>query len=160
MRRRRIAWILIFIVDLAYIAWGGAAAAWPDHLLGPGGKAILPAGYEGYSGGSWAQLAADSPLTAGYTTLLWRMYGVYCVLFGLMGSVITVTAFRRGDRWAWWVLLVGNTVALVSAMTYDRTVNAIGPFELTEYLGLALVWLAFALTAPFLAAERHLRPTG
>ena len=69
--------------------------------------------------------------------MLFRMYGVYNVLFGLLGSAIAVTAFRRGERWAWWALLVGNTVALVSAMTYDKTVNAIGPFELTEYLGLA-----------------------
>ena len=56
-RRRRVAFILILIVDVGYIAWGAAAAASPDHLLGPGGKAILPAGYEGYSGGSWSELA-------------------------------------------------------------------------------------------------------
>jgi hypothetical protein len=77
---------------------------------------------------------------AGYMTLLFRMYGLYCLLFGLMGSVVAVTACRRGARWAWWVLLVGNTVALLSAMTYDMSVSAIDPFELTEYLGLALVW--------------------
>lgn len=159
MRRRQIAWILILIVDVAYIVWGAAAAAWPDHLLGPDGKAILSAGYEGYSGGSWSHLSAASPLNAGYMTVLWRMYGIYCVLFGLMGSAITVTAFRRGERWAWWALLVGNTIALVSAMTYDKTVNAIGPFELTEYLGLILVWGAFAITAPFLTVERAVRTT-
>ena len=56
-RRRRVALILILIVDVGYIAWGAGAAATPDHLLGPGGKAILPAGYEGYSGGSWSDLA-------------------------------------------------------------------------------------------------------
>jgi hypothetical protein len=77
-----------------------------------------------------------------------------------MGSAITLTAFRRGEPWAWWALLVGNTIALLSAMTYDKTVNAIGPFELTEYLGLALVWGALALTAPFLSAERTVRLTG
>ena len=92
-------------------------------------------------------------------TLLFRMYGLYCVLFGFMGSVIAITAFRRGERWAWWVLLVGNTVALLSAMTYDMTVSAIGPFELTEYLGLALVWGALAVTAPFRALERPVRAT-
>jgi len=58
-----------------------------------------------------------------------------------MASAIAVTAFRRGDRWAWWALLVGNTIALVSAIRYDWSVNAIGPFELTEYIGLAAVWL-------------------
>ena len=150
-RLQRVAWILILIVDLGCLAWGAGAAASPDHLLGPGGKAILPAGYEGYTGGSWPEVAGASPLIAGYMTLLFRMYGVYNVLFGLLTSVIAVTAFRRGEPWAWWALLVGNTVALIAAMTYDKTVHAIGPFEVTEYLGLAMVWGACAVTAPFRA---------
>ena len=158
-RLQRVAWILILIVDVGYIAWGAGAAASPNHLLGPGGKAILPAGYEGYSGGSWSELEGASPLVAEYMAVLYRMYGIYNVLFGLLGSVIAVTAFRRGERWAWWTLLVGNTVALASAMTYDKTVHAIGPFELTEYLGLALVWGALAATAPFRAAAPTVRAT-
>jgi hypothetical protein len=160
MNRRQIAWILILIVDVGYIAWGAMAALAPDGLVGPGGKAILPAGYEGFSGDSWAQLLRTSPMIAKYMIVLFRMYGIYNVLFGVMGSAIAITAFRRGDRWAWWVLLVGNTIALVSAMRYDWIVNAIGPFEITEYLGLAFVCGALALTAPFLAAERPLQRTG
>ena len=153
-RLQRVAWIIILIVDVGYIAWGGGIAVSPEHLLGPGGKGILPAGFEGYSGASWSDLAAASPLVAGYMKVLFRIYGVYCVLFGFMGSAIAVTAFRRGERWAWWTLLVSNTVALLSAMTYDKLVNAIGPFEVTEYLGLALVWGAFAITAPVRRAAR------
>lgn len=160
MKLRHIAWILILIVDVGYIAWGLGAALAPDHLVGPGGRAILPAGYEGYSGGSWSQLASASPPTTGYMTLLYRMYGAYNVLFGILTSAIAVTAFRRGEPWAWWALFVGNTVALVCAMAYDKTVSAIGPFEMTEYLGLALVWTALALTTPFRAAGRVLRATG
>ena len=160
MTRRQIAWVLILIVDVAYIAWGAGAAAAPEHLLGPGGKTILPAGYEGYAGGSWSELASTSPLIAGYMRLLFRMYGIYNILFGLMGSAIAVTAFRRGERWAWWALLVGNTVALVSAMTYDKMVNAIGPFEILEYLGLVMVWAALAITAPFRAAAQRIPATG
>ena len=154
MNLRRIAWILILVVDVGYVAWGAMAAVMPDGLLGPGGKAILPAGYEGYSDGSWSELQRTSPMTARYMIVLFRMYGIYNVVFGLMASAIAVTAFRRGDRWAWWALLVGNTIALVSAMRYDWSVNAIGPFELTEYIGLATVWAALAVTAPFLAAGR------
>lgn len=154
MTRRQVALILILIVDVGYIAWGAGAAASPEHLLGPGGKGILPAAYEGYSGESWSQLASASPHVAGYMRVLYRMYGVYCLLFGLLGSAIAVTAYRRGERWAWWALLLGNTVALVSAITMDKMVNAIGPFEVTEYIGLAIVWGALAVTAPFRAA-RH-----
>jgi hypothetical protein len=158
--RRRIAWMLILIVDVGMFAWGAMAAALPDYLLGPGGKPILAAGYEGFSGGSWAQLASTSPMTAAYIAVLFRMYGIYCALFGFLASVIAVTAFRRGDRWAWWALLLGNTVALGSAMRYDWIVKAIGPFELTEYLGLALVLGALAVTAPFLEVDRPVGATG
>jgi hypothetical protein len=153
-RRRRVAWIMILVVDVGFVAWGAMAALALEHLLGPGGRPILPAGYEGFSGGSWSELASASPTAARYMVVLFRMYGVFNVVFGLMAVAVTLTAFRRGDGWAWWALLVGNTIALVSAMTYDRTVNAIGPFELSEYLGLVLVCGALAITAPFRAAER------
>ena len=144
-RWRRIAWILIVIADVGFAAWGAMAAAFPDHLLGPHGAPILAAGYEGFSRLSWSELANTLPMAARYMEVLFRMYGVFNVLFGLMSVAIAMTAFRRGERWAWWTLLASNTVAYVSAMTYDWTVNAIGPFELTEYLGLALIYLALGL---------------
>src|SRR5438552_1408081 len=106
MKGRQVAWILILFVELGYIAWGTGAAASPEHLLGPGGKGILPAAYEGYSGGVWSELVGSSPLVAAYMTILYRMYGIYCFLFGLTASAITVTAFPRGERWAWWTLLI------------------------------------------------------
>src|SRR5262249_8063539 len=87
-----VAWVLILIVDVGYVAWGSGAAAAPDRLLGPGGKAILPARYDGYSGGSWRELAGAAPLIMEYLTLLYGMYGVYSVLFGRLGSTIVVTA--------------------------------------------------------------------
>lgn len=158
--KRTIAWILIFIVDVAYIAWGAMAGVWPDHLPGPRGIPIITAGYEGFTKSSWSELGHGSPMTARYIEVVFRMYGIYCLVFGLMGSAIAVTAFRRGDHWAWWTLLVANTIALVSAMRYDWIVNAIGPFELTEYLGLTLVYGALAITAPFLAEARALRRPG
>ncbi len=154
MTRRRVAWIVILAVDVGFVLWGAGAAAAPDGLLGPGGKAILPAAFEGFSGGSWSTLVASSPLTARYMILLYRTYGLYNVAFGLVTVAIAATAFRRGERWAWWALLAGNTITLVSAIIYDRTSNAIGPFELTEYLGLAMILGALAVTAPFLEGTR------
>lgn len=148
-RWRRVAWIVLVVADAGLLAWGAGAALIPTLLPGPGRAAILPAGYEGYTGGSWDQLVATAPDTAGYITLIFRMYGIYIVAFGLLAVVIAATSFRRGDRWAWWMLLVGNTIGYVSAMTYDQIVGAIGPFEWSEYLGLALVYGSLAVTARF-----------
>lgn len=152
-RTRSVALVLILVVDLGMVAWGVMAAAWPDHLLGPHGVPILTAGYEGFTKASWAELVATSPMTAKYIGVLFRLYGMYCVVFGLMATAVAVTAFRRGDRWAWWTLLAGNTIALGSAMTYDWIVSAIGPFELTEYLGVVAVYGALTITAPFRSSD-------
>ena len=159
-RWRSVAWLMILLTDVGFVAWGAMAAALPDYLLGPGGKPILPAGYEGFTGSSWSDLVSTAPMTAKYVGVLFRMYGIFNVVFGLMAIAITVTAFRRGEVWAWWTLLIGNTIALVSAMTYDRMANAIGPFELSEYIGLAGIYAALAVTAPFLAGRQPSRSMG
>jgi hypothetical protein len=158
-RLRHVAWLLILIADAGLLAWGAMAALAPQHLPGPGSAPILTAGYESFTGGSWAELADASPRTAAFIALLFRMYGVYIVAFGLLAIAVTATAFRRSESWAWWALLVGNTIAFGSAMTYDWTVSAIGPFEMSEYLGIAAIYGALAVTAPFLAAGRNVRST-
>jgi len=98
--RRRIAWILIVIVDAGFLVWGAMAAAFPDALSGPGGTPIVTAGYEGFTHGSWSELTRSSPLTAGYITILFRTYGLFNVAFGLTAIAVTVGPFRRGERWA------------------------------------------------------------
>ena len=109
-QRRRLAVILILITDIGIIAWGAMAALLPEHLLGPGSTPILKAEFESYTSASWSTLSGTSPAIAEFITILFRMYGTFNVVFGLMAVAITVTAFRRGDRWAWWALLVGNRI--------------------------------------------------
>jgi len=149
-RWRTFAWIAIVVSDAGFLLWGAMAALLPQYLLGPGGKPILPAGYEGFTHGSWTELVAWSPPTAAFMTMLFRLFGTLCAVFGFLAVLIAAKPFRRGERWAWWALLVGNTLAYGAPMTYDRLVHAIGPFEMTEYVGIALVYLALAVTAPFL----------
>jgi len=157
MEARRHAWIAILVVEVGFLLWGAMAAVLPEHLLGPGSRPIVIAGYEGFTKGSWSELVQTSPRIAEYITLLFRVYGAFNVAFSLPAIALTVSAFRRGDRWAWWALLLGNTIALGAAMTYDRIVNAIGPFEMAEYVGLIAVYGALAITAPFGAAGHAVR---
>jgi len=150
----RFAWILILIADAGFIAWGAMAALATDHLAGPGSTPILVAEYENFTGLSWIELKTASPKIAGFITILFRMYGTFNVVFGLLTVAITVNAFRRGERWAWWTLLVSNTIAFGSAITFDRVVNAIGIFEMSEYLGIVMIYVALFITAPFRAVPR------
>jgi len=146
---RQVAWILILLADIGLLAWACMAAIAPEHLLGPNSMPILKAEYEGFTGYPWSELITSAPKTADLLTLVFRMYGIYGVAFSLMAITVAVTAFRRGESWAWWALLVGNTITYVSAMTYDQIAHAVGPFELTEYIGLAAVYFALIVTHPW-----------
>ncbi|HXI33737.1 MAG TPA: hypothetical protein VNH63_06620 [Gemmatimonadales bacterium] len=146
-RWRRVAWIAIVVADAGWLVWGAMAALAPGHLPGPHSASIVVDGYEGFTNESWSALVATSPHAAGFIMLLFRMFGAIGVTFTGLAIAVAVTAFRRGERWAWWSLLVGNTIAFGVPMTYDRIVHAVGPFELTEYLGIAVIYAALALTA-------------
>jgi hypothetical protein len=95
---------------------------------------VASAGYEGFTHGSWAELATTAPRTAEFMELLFRMFGTGNVEFALLAMVVAAT--------------VGNTIADGAPMTYDRIVGAIGPFEMLEYVGIALIYGALAVTAP------------
>lgn len=151
---RRVALILIVLADAGLLAWGAMAAVAPERLPGPGSTLILPAEYEGVTHHSWSELTGASPLTAEFITIVFRVYGAYIVAFGLLALAIATIPFRRGESWAWWALLAGNTIAYGSAMLYDRAVGAIGPLEMSEYIGLGAIYVALAITAPFVKGRR------
>ena len=159
-RLRRLAWLVVVIGDVGLLAWGVMAALAPGHLLGPDSAPILQAEYESFTGHSWSELMAVSPKATDFMTVLFRVYGAYVAAVGLLAIMVAATAFRRGDRWAWWALLVGNTIAFGGAMIYDRIVAAIGPFEILEYVGLVLIYAALAVTVPFRAAGHAIPATG
>jgi hypothetical protein len=159
-RKMKAGLVLILITQAGMLLWGAMAALLPGQLLGPGGTPILEAEYAGFTGSTWSALTASSPATADFITVIFRMYGIFNVVFGLTTIAICLTAFRNGERWAWWTLLVSNTIAVGSAIVFDRVVNAIGMFEMLEYVGLAIVYIGLAITAPAFKNTRVVRHAG
>ena len=152
-RARHLAWLAIVVADAGLLAWGAMAALAPAC---PG--ACMTAGYESFTGQSWSDLTATSASTAAFLLLVFRVYGAFNVAVGVVAIALAAAAFRRAEAWAWWTLLLGNTIAFGSAMTYDRMVGFIGPFEMLEYVGLAAVYAALAVKVPFQARPAGRRP--
>ena len=71
-RLQPIAWLIILIADAGLLAWGAMAALAPEHLVGPRSAPILTAGYESFTKRSWSELAASSPMTTAFMTVLFR----------------------------------------------------------------------------------------
>jgi hypothetical protein len=151
-RLRQFAWLAIVVADAGLLLWGALTVIAPQC---PG--ACMTNGYEMFTRQSWADLAAASAATSTFLLLLFRVFGAYNVAFGLLGIAVAATAFRRGEAWAWWALLIANTLAYGSAMTYDRMVGFIGTNEMLEYVCIAGVYAAAAVTAPMQARFGRLR---
>jgi hypothetical protein len=149
-RLRQYAWLGIVVADAGLLAWGALTVIAPQC---PG--ACMTNGYETFTGQSWADFAAASASTSNFLLLLFRVFGAYNVAFGFLGIAVATTAFRRGEVWAWWALLVANTLAYGSAMTYDRMVGFIGTNEMLEYVCLGAAYAALAVTAPVQARRRR-----
>lgn len=58
----------------------------------------------GISGMTWQQLSGTSPNAASMIDYLVRAGGVNLFLLGLLSMVVAATAFRRGERWAWFAM--------------------------------------------------------
>jgi hypothetical protein len=132
-RARRWAWILILGADAGMAFYGLQAVATP---------AMMTAGYESYTGSSWTGLVASAPAAASYVLLLYRLVGGLNIALGLVLIAVTIGAYRRGARWAWFTLLAGNAIGFGLPMTYDQITGAIGPFEILEYVAVGMVLVA------------------
>jgi hypothetical protein len=81
------------------------------------------------------------------------MVGGLHVALGITLIAIIVGPFRRGDRWAWFAVLIGNVLGFGVPMTYDQITGAIGFFEILEFVAIAAVLLALALSATLSAPQ-------
>ncbi len=145
-RRLRYAWVIVLLAEVGVLVYGVMAAVAPS--------ALVP-GYESYSSRTWLELVAADTQTAAFILLLFRLLGAYNVAFAVLAIAIAATAFRRGEAWAWWALLAGNTLGFGAPMVYDQIVGEIGVFEMLEFVGIAAIYAALAATVP---AGRSRRP--
>jgi hypothetical protein len=126
----RLAWVVILVADAGIVLYGVLAVATPS---------LLTAGYESYSGTFWTSLVARAPETAAYLLLVYRVVGGLNVALGITLIALIVGPFRRGERWAWFTLLIGNVIGFGVPMTYDQITGAIGFFEILEVVAIAAV---------------------
>lgn len=85
--------LIIALFGLGDIMMGGATF--------DGGEAPT---VQGISGMTWQQLNSVSPNAASMIDYLVRAGGINLFLLGLVSAVVAATAFRRGERWAWFAM--------------------------------------------------------
>jgi len=103
----RIGWVLVFIVSiiivingLAYVATGAES----DTQF-----------FQNQAGVSWSSFVSSSAGVVTYVQGLLRLFGVITAIAGAFAATIAVTAFRRGERWAFYALFLA-AIGLIYAI--------------------------------------------
>jgi hypothetical protein len=92
LRVPRVSWVLLTVVS-SFVA---ASALW---------VALTPAGDQTeLSGRTWEQFASQDPEVAYLFSRQLNILGFLGAGFGLLAAVVSVIAYRHGERWAWFAL--------------------------------------------------------
>jgi len=103
-----------------------------DFCIGclPGAQTAI----QSSTGMNWSQLALTNPKLAGFLTSVLVDDGISGVGLAIFGMIVSLTSFRRGEKWAWYVswsmpigilaaqlnvyLLTGSVMVIVLAVVF------------------------------------------
>jgi hypothetical protein len=135
------AWVILLALGLLWLVVGLYSVFLPEG--------VFEADVQSVTNMPWSELKASSPLAANFVIFIYGLLGLLKLSWSFFVLVITLTGYRRGEKWAWYtmwsipVLLVSN--ALFSAIfTSDvsQTLQFI-PITTISLLGLILPYRKF-----------------
>jgi hypothetical protein len=135
------AWLILLALGLLWLVVGIVAVFQPEGIFEADAQAVtnLP----------WSQLKASSPLAADFVIFVYGQMGLLKISWSFFVLVITLTGYRRGERWAWYTML-SVPVFLVSdalfSVIYIGDINQVLqfiPITAITMLGLLLPYRIF-----------------
>ena len=139
---QRNAWIVFLIVAGIFTLFGVG-----DVIQGMDAD---PAIAESITGVDWEDLQKTSPSIANLIDLMVRAQGSSITVLSILSIAITVNAFRRSERWAWyalWIWPILNVAIFLSFFTADRQLGyAAPPPMLSAPVFFSITFLALVLS--------------
>ncbi len=85
------------------IALFGAGDMWSGGTTFATGENAL---FEGFTGTTWENLQASDPNVANLIDYQVRAGGAGLLIAGILSGIVSLTGFRRGERWAWYAMWI------------------------------------------------------
>ena len=85
--------------------------------------------FESSTGVAWSELLSSEPEVADYIIRLERLLGASAFGIALFGTVVTFFRFRKGERWAWYVMWLFPLVfGMYAAIFFISAAQGLGLF--------------------------------
>jgi hypothetical protein len=133
---QKYAWLLLFVPGILFTLSSIALAL-------TGGFDM--SSFEESTGTAWSEFSAAEPAAAAFILQLERLIGVGSTGFALFAAAIAWTSYRRGVRYAWYIMWIFPLILGVKAVVFFDG-DAVG---LGAYYGVVAVIALLGLLLPY-----------
>jgi len=91
------AWVILLALGLLWLVVGLYAVFLPEGIFATDAQSVtnMP----------WSELKASSPAAADFIIFVYGQMGLLKISWSFFVLVITLTGYRKGERWAWYTML-------------------------------------------------------
>jgi len=143
-RYEKYAWIIPFAMGLFFLVSMSVTLLFPVILTGAEGAV------QSLTGSTFSQLAASSPGIANYIYYLIRIFAIFSAGLGAFFMVVSATAYRKGEAWAWYLTWVVPVLFVL---------DAVNDYYAFRYVDVSSVVIAAILVAGLLLPYRKFFPS-
>jgi hypothetical protein len=102
------AWVILLLVGLLWLLVGFVAVFSPEGIFEADAQAVTKM--------PWSELKASSPTAANFVIFVYGQMGLLKINWSLFILAITLTGFRRGEKWAWYIMLLAPILLVSDAV--------------------------------------------
>jgi hypothetical protein len=105
---KKVSWILLVIVACVGMIIGLMVLFVP-HV-------IVANEFQLFTGHQWSDFKTVNPQVSSYISIVLFEIGFFALAVGMSILLVTLFAYRKGEKWAWYLLLIINTLAWGAAI--------------------------------------------
>jgi hypothetical protein len=90
------AWVILLAAGLLWLMVGIVAVYAPEG--------IFEGDAQSFTNIPWSELKALSPVAANFVIFIYRQMGLLMISWALFVIAITLTGYRKGEKWAWYIM--------------------------------------------------------
>ena len=102
------AWVILLLVGLLWLLVGFVAVFSPEGIFEADAQAVTKM--------PWSELKDSSPTAANFVIFIYGQMGLLKISWSLFILAITLTGFRRGEKWAWYMMLLAPILLVSDAV--------------------------------------------
>ena len=133
-RSLKASWVILIIVHSVVTILGLIILVAPTFLLS--------SEFLSFTGQTWADFTASNTKVSSF--FIWQTHeiGVFLFTLGVMSLIITFAAYRKGEKWVWYLFLISNTMGWLGGLAVDLPTGEMGVimmivvFFILAYIGL------------------------